>query len=140
LDFCCCIGVGVIRWRHGGDHKTICRAKNELTRKGGINEARCEVVKEYQDRLVSSTVQILIAWLSFHWAPLSRKLKVENSLIRLVFAGPAAGVVAVADSKTRLFIAIVMRFRRRRPHPGRWMIIFRPDLSSDSCLLPQGVS
>jgi hypothetical protein len=85
-----------------------------------------------------STVQLLIALaLFFIWAPFVEEIEggelVVSALFSLVLL---AGVVAVADSKRVLVIAIVLAIPAIA---GRWMNHFRPDLVPPGVFLTAGL-
>ena len=85
-----------------------------------------------------STVQLLIALgLFFIWAPFVEEIEggelVVSALFSLVLL---AGVVAVADSKRVLVIAIVLAIPAIA---GRWMNHFRPDLVPPHVFLTAGL-
>ena len=85
-----------------------------------------------------STVQLLIALgLFFIWAPFVEEIKggdlIVSGLFSLVLV---AGVLAVADSKRVLVIAIVLA---TPAIAGRWMNHFRPDLVPPHVFLTAGL-
>src|SRR5258708_37537116 len=85
-----------------------------------------------------STVQLLIALgLFFIWAPFVEEIEggelIVSGLFSLVLL---AGVVAVADSKRILVIAIVLAIPAIA---GRWMNHFRPDLVPPHVFLTPGL-
>src|SRR5437762_9273740 len=85
-----------------------------------------------------STVQLLIALaLFFIWAPFVEEIEggelIVSGLFSLVLL---AGVVAVADSKRILVIAIVLAIPAIA---GRWMNHFRPDLIPPAVFLVAGL-
>src|ERR1700745_2949906 len=85
-----------------------------------------------------STVQLLIALaLFFIWAPFVEEIEggelIVSGLFSLVLL---AGVIAVADSKRVLVIAIVLAIPAIA---GRWINHFRPDLIPPAVFLAAGV-
>ena len=85
-----------------------------------------------------STVQLLIALgLFFIWAPFVEEIKggdlIVSGLFSLVLV---AGVLAVADRKRVLVIAIVLAIPAIA---GRWMNHFRPDLVPPHVFLTAGL-
>jgi len=85
-----------------------------------------------------STVQLLIALaLFFIWAPFVEEIEGGELIVSALFSLVLlAGVVAVADSKRVLVIAIVLAIPAIA---GRWMNHFRPDLVPPHVFLTAGL-
>jgi voltage-gated potassium channel len=85
-----------------------------------------------------STVQLLIALaLFFIWAPFVEEIEGGELIVSVLFSLVLlAGVVAVADSKRVLVIAIVLAIPAIA---GRWMNHFRPDLVPPQVFLTAGL-
>src|SRR6478672_13724986 len=85
-----------------------------------------------------STVQLLIALaLFFIWAPFVEEIQGGELIVSALFSLVLlAGVVAVADSKRVLVIAIVLAIPAIA---GRWMNHFRPDLVPPHVFLTAGL-
>jgi hypothetical protein len=85
-----------------------------------------------------STVQLLIALaLFFIWAPFVEEIEGGELIVSALFSLVLlAGVVAVADSKRVLVIAIVLAIPAIA---GRWMNHFRPDLVPPGVFLTAGL-
>src|SRR5438034_3143531 len=85
-----------------------------------------------------STVQLLIALaLFFMWAPFVEEIEGGELIVSCLFSLVLlAGVVAVADSKRVLVIAIVLAIPAIA---GRWMNHFRPDLIPPAVFLVAGL-
>jgi hypothetical protein len=85
-----------------------------------------------------STVQLLIALaLFFIWAPFVEEIEGGELIVSLLFSLVLlAGVVAVADSKRVLVIAIVLAIPAIA---GRWINHFRPDLIPPAVFLLAGL-
>ena len=85
-----------------------------------------------------STVQLLIALaLFFIWAPFVEEIEGGELIVSALFSLVLlAGVVAVADSKRVLVIAIVLAIPAIA---GRWMNHFRPDLVPPGVFLAAGL-
>jgi Ion channel len=85
-----------------------------------------------------STVQLLIALaLFFIWAPFVEEIQGGELIVSALFSLVLlAGVVAVADSKRVLVIAIVLAIPAIA---GRWINHFRPDLAPPAVFLTAGL-
>jgi hypothetical protein len=85
-----------------------------------------------------STVQLLIALaLFFMWAPFVEEIEGGELIVSCLFSLVLlAGVVAVADSKRVLVIAIVLAIPAIA---GRWINHFRPDLVPPAVFLVAGL-
>ena len=85
-----------------------------------------------------STVQLLIALaLFFIWAPFVEEIEGGELIVSALFSLVLlAGVVAVADSKRVLVIAIVLAIPAIA---GRWINHFRPDLIPPAVFLAAGL-
>ena len=85
-----------------------------------------------------STVQLLIALARFFiWAPFVEEIEGGELIVSALFSLVLlAGVVAVADSKRVLVIAIVLAIPAIA---GRWMNHFRPDLVPPHVFLTAGL-
>src|SRR5437899_10546964 len=85
-----------------------------------------------------STVQLLIALaLFFIWAPFVEEIEGGELIVSALFSLVLlAGVVAVADRKRVLVIAIVLAIPAIA---GRWIIHFRPDLIPSAVFLVAGL-
>jgi hypothetical protein len=85
-----------------------------------------------------STVQVLIALaLFFIWAPFVEEIQGGELIVSALFSLVLlAGVLAVADSKRVLVIAIILAIPAIA---GRWINHFRPDLAPPAVFLTAGL-
>src|SRR6266446_10439625 len=85
-----------------------------------------------------STVQLLIALaLFFIWAPFVEEIKGGELIVSILFSLVLlAGVVAVADRKRTLVIALVLGIPGIA---GRWINLLRPDLVPPRVFLVSGL-
>ena len=109
------------------------------THKGTVRAK--ESLKKAVDRLRFrrfSTVQLLIALaLFFIWAPFVEEIKGGDLIVSVLFSLVLiAGVLAVADRKRILVIAIVLAIPAIA---GRWINHFRPDLVPPAFFLVAGL-
>jgi len=109
------------------------------THKGTVRAK--ESLKKAADRLRFrrfSTVQLLIALaLFFIWAPFVEEIKGGDLIVSVLFSLVLiAGVLAVADRKRILVIAIVLAIPAIA---GRWINHFRPDLVPPAFFLVAGL-
>jgi len=109
------------------------------THKGTVRAK--ESLKKAADRLRFrrfSTVQLLIALaLFFIWAPFVEEIKGGDLIVSVLFSLVLiAGVLAVADRKRILIIAIVLAIPAIA---GRWINHFRPDLVPPAFFLVAGL-
>jgi hypothetical protein len=112
--------------------------KSETTYTAQLNDSMNPVLERLRFRRFS-TVQLLIALgLFFIWAPFVEEIEggelIVSGLFSLVLL---AGVVAVADTKRVMVIAIVLAIPAIA---GRWINHFRPDLIPPAVFLVAGLS